>query len=106
MADAEKLKGLDCGNTSSSDDVPKVIRNGITLYPQPSDDPADPLNWSMTKKLLTLCIVTLAGFIGLTQTLAANSGFFVQAELYGKTAVELSYGVRLCSPWHISPTYQ
>lgn len=65
---------------------------GIKLIPQPTNDPADPLNWSTPKKLLTLFIVTLAGFIGLTQTVAANSGYFVQAELYGKTAVQLSYG--------------
>ena len=65
----------------------------INLIPQPSTSPADPLNWSTIKKLSTLFIVTLAGFIGLAQTVAANSGYFIQAKLYGKTAVQLSYGV-------------
>lgn len=72
----------------------------IKLIPQPTDDPTDPLNWSTAKKLSTLFIVTLAGFIGLAQTVAANSGYFVQAGLYGKTAVQLSYGVSVFLSFH------
>ena len=82
-------KKADASSQSSKHDMNK----GIKLIPQPTNDPADPLNWSSAKKLLTLFIVTLAGFIGLAQTVAANSGYFVQAELYGKTPVQLSYGV-------------
>ena len=74
----------------------KLGRDGIALSPQPSDDPADPLNWSLTKKVLTLFIVALTAGMGAAQALALNSGYFIQAELYEKTAVQLSYGVRLC----------
>ena len=71
---------------------PKDSR-GITLIPTPTSSPSDPLNWSLSKKFLTLFIVTLAGFIGLAQTVATNSGYFIQAKLYHKTAVQLSYSV-------------
>ncbi|KAL8947192.1 MAG: hypothetical protein Q9222_006500 [Ikaeria aurantiellina] len=66
--------------------------HGITLIPPPTEDPRDPLNWSLGKKLTTLFIVTLAGFVGLAQTVATNSGYFIQAKLYHKSAVQLSYG--------------
>ena len=88
-------KSLDQAITETETSSPKRHRrDGIILSPQPSDDPADPLNWSMTRKFTTLCIITLAGFIGLAQTVAANSGYFVQARLYDKSAVQVSYGVR------------
>lgn len=71
----------------------KHAPDGVLLVPQPTDDPSDPLNWSLWKKVATLFIVSLASFIGIAQALANQSGFISQAKLYGKTPVELSYSV-------------
>ena len=38
----------------------KLAKDGRTvLIPPPSDSPDDPLNWSHTRKILTLAIITL-----------------------------------------------
>lgn len=71
----------------------KRSASGIVLVPQPPDDPNDPLNWSMAKKILILSIVSLAAFIGIAQALANQFGLFAQAAVYHKTPVEISYSV-------------
>ena len=76
-------------------DTLKHATSQLVLVPQPSDNPADPLNWPMSKKVLTLGLVSLSSFIGITQALANQSGFFAQARVYQKSATELSYSVRL-----------
>ena len=95
MAELKEKAISDAGHCVNSDPLLKRRSDGVALFPQPSDDPADPLNWSLTRKLMSLFIVALAGGIGTAQVLASNSGYFVQAKLYEKTAVELSYGVML-----------
>lgn len=71
----------------------KRSAEGIILVPQPSSDPADPLNWPMWRKIVILAIVSLSGFIGIAAATANQGGLFFQAELYHKTPVETSYGV-------------
>ncbi|OAL34770.1 hypothetical protein AYO20_05965 [Fonsecaea nubica] len=66
---------------------------GITLIPAPSDDPRDPLNWSQGRKLLTLFIVSFAGFTGTLQAVGNVSSVFQQGALYHKTPVEITYSV-------------
>lgn len=89
---------------------------GITLVPAPSDDPRDPLvrtcrplhtpalscragtnnvlqNWSRGRKLLTLFIVSFAGFTGTLQAVGNVSSIFQQGALYQKTPVEITYSV-------------
>ncbi|KIW19389.1 hypothetical protein PV08_03684 [Exophiala spinifera] len=68
-------------------------RHGIALVPQPTDDPEDPLNWSTARKSTTLAILCLASFAGIVQALANSAGFFVQAELYHKSPVDVSYSL-------------
>ena len=36
---------------------PIVTKNGIRLFPQPTNDPLDPLNWSRWRKFLILGMV-------------------------------------------------
>lgn len=84
------------GSAKATDDVHTAIRPSkaeVVLVPQPSDDPGDPLNWSMAKKIFILALVSLSSFIGVAQALANQSGLFVQAELYHKTPVQMSYSV-------------
>jgi hypothetical protein len=77
---------------------PKRTLRGVVLVPQPSDDPEDPLNWPLWRKLMTLAIVALASLICSAQALANQSGFFPQALIYHKTPVQISYSVRSRKP--------
>jgi hypothetical protein len=67
--------------------------HGVVLIPQPSNDPRDPLNWPMWKKVTQMAIVSFVAFISLAQQLANEAGFFPQAALYHKTPTEISYSV-------------
>lgn len=69
----------------------KHARTDLLLVPQPSEDPTDPLDWSMSRKILILGIVSLSAFIGVAQALTNQSGFFVQAEVYHKSPLQLTY---------------
>lgn len=52
---------LDASETST--DV-KLAKDGHTvLIPQPSDDPCDPLNWSIARKHVVLVIMSAAAFL-------------------------------------------
>ncbi|KAJ5784348.1 uncharacterized protein N7503_009560 [Penicillium pulvis] len=75
-------------------DTPEKLRHtpsGLLLVPQPSSDAADPLNWPLRKKVGILGLVSVCTWIGIAQTLANQSGFFAQAQVYHKSASELSY---------------
>lgn len=41
----------------------KTSEDGHILYPQPSDDPNDPLNWSWRKKHLILFVISATSFL-------------------------------------------
>lgn len=87
----------------SGTEVQTTIRRAkaeIVLVPQPSDDPADPLNWGMGKKIFILGLISLSSFIGVAQALANQSGFFIQAEVYHKTPVQMSYSVGFLMQLH------
>ncbi|KAL9602475.1 MAG: hypothetical protein Q9219_001767 [cf. Caloplaca sp. 3 TL-2023] len=40
-----------------------VVRDGLTVHPQPTGDPLDPLNWSVLKKNVILAIVMYLDFV-------------------------------------------
>ncbi|PNY27015.1 Polyamine transporter [Tolypocladium capitatum] len=67
--------------------------DGVVLEPQPSDDPNDPLNWPATKKYATLAIWSLASFSSQASAMANLQGYVLQAPLYGKTPVQVSYSI-------------
>ncbi|KAI0453768.1 major facilitator superfamily domain-containing protein [Xylaria acuta] len=51
-------------DSAGGDDTVKLANDGRTrLIPQPSEDPADPLNWSQRKKNLVLFIVAFAALL-------------------------------------------
>ncbi|KUJ24281.1 MFS multidrug transporter-like protein [Mollisia scopiformis] len=61
------------------------------LIPRPSDDPRDPLNWPMRRKILivaTLCLATFAGFSG---GLSLQLVPAPQSKLYGVTTTQMAY---------------
>ncbi len=69
---------------------PKRSTEGIFLVPQPTSDPADPLNWPTWRKIVILATVSLAAFIAVVEATANQTGFVYQAKLYHKTPVEIS----------------
>lgn len=91
--DEEKNQFTNRSPSNVSEIETKRSAGGIILVPQPSNDPSDPLNWPMSKKLMTLFIISLASFIGIGQALANQAGFPIQAKLYGKTPLQVSYSV-------------
>lgn len=76
---------------TSQDTSLKRSRHGIVLEPQPTDDPKDPLNWSLPKKLTILGVVSFAALAAGTVGQANQFGMNVQAAVYGKTPIEVSY---------------
>jgi hypothetical protein len=101
--DDTKLEELpvECHEAASSKvSSPSKTRNGVVLIPQPSDSTRDPLNWPQRKKYLTLVILSLSAFVGTASSLANQLGFAAQADLYGKTLVEMSYSVCTTISYH------
>ena len=85
----EHTEGSDVGGDQQKAKTPQ----GVILIPKPSSDPHDPLNWPLSKKLLTLGIVSFASCINLGQSLANQAGLVPQAALYHVSPVEVSYSV-------------
>ena len=81
------------GTSPDMDEKSRRSSKGVILVPQPSNDPQDPLNWSITKKIITLAIVTLATFVRISQATVVAAGVTVQGKLYGKTTVQMAWAV-------------
>ncbi|KAH8651305.1 major facilitator superfamily domain-containing protein [Xylariales sp. PMI_506] len=84
----EKNTAILSGESTHSDASDKAA---IILIPKPSDDPRDPLNWPLKKKLvlgLTLCFCL---FIGFSAPFNGQIQIAQQAALYGKTTVQITY---------------
>ena len=99
-----------CEQQASTVNQLKTTHDGVKLIPQPTDDPQDPLNWSLRTKIRTLAIVSWASCVGITQAVCHQSGLPIQAKNYGVTSTEMSYSVRpsvLCriSPPQTHPSY-
>jgi len=75
-------------------------RDHITLVPRPTDDPNDPLNWSQSKKYITLAIVSWASFVSIVSAICFSSDFAIHGKTYGKTLTEMSYTVSVVSHSH------
>lgn len=90
--------------SNSTEIAAKRFTGGITLVPQLSDDRADPLNWTLSKKVITLFIFSFASWIGIAQALANQSGIPLQAKVYAKTPIQISYSVSMENQHFISPS--
>ncbi|GAA5966202.1 hypothetical protein JCM21900_003331 [Sporobolomyces salmonicolor] len=77
----------------------KTNRKGTKiLWPQPSDDPNDPQNWSPTKKNIQLLILTMASFVPDFCSGLGIAGLFSLAETFNTTTDEIN---NLTSNWSI-----
>lgn len=81
-------------NTDTSSSEVKEIRttkDGKTaLIPQPSDDPADPLNWSWGKKHQVLVALTFSALLTDWGMTWGTTLFEAQAETWGMSIVDIS----------------
>ncbi|GAA5826175.1 hypothetical protein JCM11251_007194 [Rhodosporidiobolus azoricus] len=77
----------------------KTNRKGTKiLWPQPTDDPNDPLNWSPTKKNIQLLILTMASFVPDFCSGLGIASLFNLAEAFETTPDEIN---NLTSNWSI-----
>ncbi|KAB8248353.1 hypothetical protein BDV35DRAFT_379011 [Aspergillus flavus] len=75
--------------SDQSSEYSKRNDNGIVLIPQPSDDPEDPLNWPMRKKIIIFACICLAGFAGQMSPNSNQLTFVYQIPAYHKTQTDL-----------------
>jgi hypothetical protein len=85
---------LQDGNTDASSSEVKEVRttkDGKTaLIPQPSDDPADPLNWAWGKKHQVLVALTFSALLTDWGMTWGTTLFEAQAETWGMSIVDIS----------------
>lgn len=70
---------------------PALSRDGQHLNPQPSNDPADPLNWPMALKVGVLAQVCLLAALGTLNTAIINPAYVPMAKEFHITTVRASY---------------
>jgi hypothetical protein len=85
---------LQDGNTDASGSEAKEVRTTkdgkTTLIPQPSDDPADPLNWAWRKKHQVLVALTFSALLTDWGMTWGTTLFEAQAETWGMSIVDIS----------------
>lgn len=78
-------------NVDGQSDEIKVDKHGILLFPQPTKDPLDPLNWSRGQKSVIIFILCLSSLLGIyLQTVVASSVFLLMAE-FNTTYSEINW---------------
>ncbi|KFZ12074.1 hypothetical protein V501_04396 [Pseudogymnoascus sp. VKM F-4519 (FW-2642)] len=77
----------------------------VILIPQPSDDAADPLNWSITKKLIIFACICFAGFAGQMSPNSNQLTFVLQIPNYvGRTQADMLNTVAAAlAGWMLGP---
>jgi hypothetical protein len=85
---------LQDGNTDASSSGVKEVRTTkdgkIALIPQPSDDPADPLNWSWVKKHQVLLALTFSALLTDWGITWGTTLFEAQAQTWSMSIVDIS----------------
>ncbi|KAF2486420.1 hypothetical protein BDY17DRAFT_351323 [Neohortaea acidophila] len=71
----------------------QVDKKHSTLIPQPSDDPRDPLNWSMLKKISIFTILIFSTFTGIATAVANVLATPEQAKTWHTTSTRAAYSV-------------
>ncbi|RAO65755.1 uncharacterized protein BHQ10_001767 [Talaromyces amestolkiae] len=83
--------------TTANADSPKMVKDkqgrDVVLIPQPTDDPEDPLNWPIRKKIIIFASVCLAAFAAQMSPNSNMLTFMSQVPVYNKTPNDLLYSV-------------
>ncbi|KAF8519537.1 MFS general substrate transporter [Gautieria morchelliformis] len=69
----------------------KLDTNGLPLIPQPSDDPADPLNWPLKLKIFVLVQVSFLAALGTMNASVINPAYVPMAKYMGISTIVASY---------------
>ena len=69
----------------------KLDRNGIPLAPQPTDSPADPLNWPRWQKVYVALLVALLGCVSQLGSALINPAFVQMSKDLHVTVEQASY---------------
>ncbi|KAG5362414.1 putative MFS-type transporter [Yarrowia sp. C11] len=79
--------------SSESEDTAdlKKTADGIVLFPQPRNDPNDPLNWPIWRRDIALLVIGFHSFMSGGQTPILASGFNIMAKEFDVTLNTLSY---------------
>ncbi|KAI1346969.1 major facilitator superfamily domain-containing protein [Xylaria sp. FL0043] len=79
-------------DSAEGDDTVKLAKDGHTrLIPQPSEDPADPLNWRQRKKNIILFIVAFAALLPDYGSATGAVTLIPQAEQWNMTQDEVNH---------------
>jgi len=81
------------GSDGSVKDIRYADDGKTALIPQPSDDPADPLNWSWRKKHLVLIALTFSALLTDWGMTWGTTLFEAQAETWGMSIVGISHSL-------------
>lgn len=81
----------DANSTATESTHLKKNHTGIILFPQPHDDPNDPLNWPTLRKDLCFLIIGFQTFIGGGQTPILAAGFSSLLKEFHKSLSTISY---------------
>ncbi|KAI0725283.1 MFS general substrate transporter [Fomitopsis betulina] len=84
------------------DDIAKALKlsedGAVVLWPQPTDDPEDPQNWTMARKNFQLFIITLAAFVPDFDSGIGVASIYGLARQYNSTTGQIN---DLTSNWSI-----
>ncbi len=69
----------------------KKTADGIVLFPQPRNDPNDPLNWPVWRRDIALLVIGFHSFISGGQTPILASGFSIMSQEFDVDLNTLSY---------------
>ncbi|KAJ5745720.1 hypothetical protein N7520_010902 [Penicillium odoratum] len=77
----------------------------VVLIPKPSNDPRDPLNWSLRRKYLIAAVLCLSAFAGAVASMSGQLNLTQQEELYNTTKIQESYafGRMASGPFFFAP---
>ncbi len=87
---------VDVTNTSDLGDIHVKKDKDIILFPQPSNDPNDPLNWSKARKEFHFALVWLWGFVLAAAVNWLPPVYDVLRDYYGVTYNTLNVAAALC----------
>ncbi|CUM48843.1 uncharacterized protein AC631_00379 [Debaryomyces fabryi] len=82
---------LSKNDQSVADSGLKTTSNGIILFPQPHDNPNDPLNWPIWKRDLCLLVVGFQTFLGGGQSPLLAAGMHDLAVEFDRPITTISY---------------
>ncbi|KIJ51447.1 hypothetical protein M422DRAFT_43980 [Sphaerobolus stellatus SS14] len=69
----------------------KLDKKGVPLSPQPSNDPADPLNWPLSLKAIVLLQVSFLASLGTLNAAIINPAYGPMATSLGISTIVASY---------------